>query len=242
VRISDNSEPLNRAGEFYPRPSSFVRFAQVEDVVAILDLRGNAYHLLDEVASQMWLLLSGDPKPVAEHRRRLHALFDADPARIDLDFDRFVDGAIKDGLLASEGDMPTSGAAPLRRGPFPALMAWWCLAKTVMSLRWQGFEVTYNSVSMVAIGPSKPFWGIDRCLASFARAENAIVLPRAPQDCLPRSLALFRFLLAMGYPVGHRIGVSVKPFSAHAWVEFEGRVLSDADWRRTYAIIARLDP
>jgi hypothetical protein len=45
--------------------------------------------------------------------------------------------------------------------------------------------------------------------------------------CLERSLALFYLARQAGIPVTYHHGVETLPFSAHAWVEYEGRVVND---------------
>jgi hypothetical protein len=47
--------------------------------------------------------------------------------------------------------------------------------------------------------------------------------------CLERSLTLFDFARRAGIPVTYHHGVQPLPFAAHAWVEYEGRVINDAD-------------
>jgi|SRR5579862_2292791 len=46
--------------------------------------------------------------------------------------------------------------------------------------------------------------------------------------CLERSLALFYLARRAGIPVTYHHGVETLPFSAHAWIEYEGRVINDA--------------
>jgi len=80
---------------------------------------------------------------------------------------------------------------------------------------------------------------MSRALEAFLRAENAWAYRSAPQDCLPRSLALFRFLLKSGQRADHVIGVRGSPFSAHAWVEVNGARLFDGQ-DRNFTAIARI--
>jgi hypothetical protein len=47
--------------------------------------------------------------------------------------------------------------------------------------------------------------------------------------CLERSLTLFYFARRVGIPVTYHHGVQPMPFAAHAWVEYEGRVINDID-------------
>lgn len=55
--------------------------------------------------------------------------------------------------------------------------------------------------------------------------------------CLERSLTLFYLARRAGVPVTYHHGVQTVPFTAHAWVEHEGRVINDvpehvAEYRR----------
>ena len=54
--------------------------------------------------------------------------------------------------------------------------------------------------------------------------------------CLPRSLALLWWLKARGIQADLRIGVRKEgqELIAHAWVEYQGRVLNDAPWVASY--------
>jgi hypothetical protein len=78
-------------------------------------------------------------------------------------------------------------------------------------------------------------------LDAFVTAENFTPLRKAPKDCLPRSLALYRFLLGCGFPVQQLIGVLPRPFSAHAWVELDGTALLEARPPH-HRVIARMSP
>ncbi len=46
--------------------------------------------------------------------------------------------------------------------------------------------------------------------------------------CLPRSIALYHHLKALGYGVEHKIGVNkTEKFNAHSWVELNGKPLNE---------------
>jgi hypothetical protein len=47
--------------------------------------------------------------------------------------------------------------------------------------------------------------------------------------CLERSLALLYLARRAGVPVTYHHGVQPLPFAAHAWVEYESRVINDAN-------------
>jgi len=60
-------------------------------------------------------------------------------------------------------------------------------------------------------------------------------------DCLPKALATYRFLRLHRVPAELCLGVRKYPFSGHAWVEFEGKVLDDQPDRvRFYTLLKRL--
>lgn len=60
--------------------------------------------------------------------------------------------------------------------------------------------------------------------AQFARTAR---LTQAYDRCLPRSLALARYALARGWPVDLVMGVQLRPFAAHCWVQAGTDVLND---------------
>jgi len=65
-------------------------------------------------------------------------------------------------------------------------------------------------------------------LRAFLIAENFVAFRNSPDDCLPRSLSLFRFLRSIGIPAIHRIGGRRVPvLKMHAWVEVNSKVLLD---------------
>jgi Transglutaminase-like superfamily/Coenzyme PQQ synthesis protein D (PqqD) len=211
----------------------------------LLDLSGNAYHVLDEVAARMWLAASNQARAPDDAVAELIRGFDCEPTTIARDYAEFVSRAIDDGLLvtALAPIEPPPMPRNERRPHWPTLDAWNCLARTVRSLRVRGLRPTYDDARALGIAPA-PQGGADlgRALVSFTRAENFMMLRSAPRDCLPRSLALFRFLRRMGIAARHVIGVELDPFAAHSWVEVEGKVVHDADWRWSYAVIASIDP
>ena len=113
------------------------------------------------------------------------------------------------------------------------LRAWWSLLLTVWQLRGNNFARVYSKLSD---SPKPPAMGtsievpLERAERAFRLAENFFLMRKAPRDCLPRSLALYRFLLGAGIPANHVIGVHRYPFEAHAWVEANGRVICDSTY------------
>lgn len=201
--------------------------------------------MLDRVASAMWcgLVDAGDDDDVL---RTLVAQFTVEPERARRDLAAFRERCLADGLLA-EAPVAAQPLADVQRSApkrvvWPAFVAWRCLVGTALLLRRRGFAIAYR-VSTALAPVSSEFAGdgaIDRAITAFALAENFFVPRRAPDDCLPRSLALFRFLRMMGLPAEHVIGCRRAPFFAHAWVECRGRVVLDDDRRAELTTIARV--
>lgn len=56
-------------------------------------------------------------------------------------------------------------------------------------------------------------------------------------ECLEQSLTLYVLLRRRGLPVELRLGVQSFPFSAHAWVEYNGRPVNERE-----ELVARMAP
>lgn len=232
--------PPGDPGARYHVPSH-IRHAAVDDRVIILDIRSESYFALDPVASLMWSELTlghgrGEEIP-------------GSPSEIEDDLEEFTRKCLARGLLTQSPEEPAMHQAPRPPGRarcLPALRAWWSLVTTKLALSRKGFCVTYNrALSMArpeeAGGDDTAGEPLDRALEAFARAENFFHLKKAPLDCLPRSLALFRFLRSAGLPAHHCIGVRPFPFTAHAWTECCGRVVHDDGMNRNrFTVIARI--
>jgi hypothetical protein len=169
--------------------------------------------------------------------------FDAPAEAIEADLRTFTASCLKQGLLAAAAAPapapPEWDGRPVRPG---AARAWLSLFLTTRSLSRHGFARTYAQLARLPRPPAPAPEGVlDAAVRAFARAELAFVNRAAPSDCLPRSLALWRFLISVGVPAEHRIGVHRFPFAAHAWTEAGGQVLFDSRERVSpYAEIARL--
>jgi len=60
----------------------------------------------------------------------------------------------------------------------------------------------------------------------------------AKDSCLPRSIALLRFLISYGFCPWLAIGVALNPFHAHCWIQDETFVYnSDVDFAKSFKII-----
>jgi hypothetical protein len=234
--VSDKGCTSAGASVFVPSRDVFT--TEIDGELLALDLRTQAYYVFDGVASTMWRLLveRGDRVRVLE---RLGEIYDAEPQRLAADLDalvaRLIAGGFAHWATAEEG-VPAPARPIVRRTRVrdaSTVRAWWWLARTVVGLRSDGIAGAFHrGVALTGVDPAPAEECralAERAVRAFGRAENLFVMRRAPRDCFPRSMALFCFLRELGVPVEHRIGVDRFPFRAHAWVEYDGRVLSDQD-------------
>jgi Transglutaminase-like superfamily len=197
------------------------RVGIIDGIAVILDLKENAYFMLDRVSTAMLCAL------VKPENGLVGATTDPDSAgaasRIDPNaLGAFLTECLDRGMLtktapASSGRLQlTAAARPYALG----LRAWIALFLTWLLLKSKPLESAYLNYQMRP-KPASPRDEslVDRALKAFLRAENFFFLKQAPLDCLPRSLSLFRFLNDLGIDCTHIIGVRRTPFHAHAWVE-----------------------
>jgi hypothetical protein len=194
------------------RISDKVRYVNAEGLGVVLDLRTARYLVLDDRATLLFEHLTAGrsvdaPADVilrfANRCRDLGWLYDAEHER----------------TLSSRSYRP----AKPTRGP--------AFIEAVISLLWakralaDGFASAYERLptEQRRIGATS----IEQLLRAFLRAETLVTFDSQPDDCLPRSIALYRLLVRRGLHVRHIIGVRRVPFAAHAWVEYEGRPLLD---------------
>jgi Transglutaminase-like superfamily/Coenzyme PQQ synthesis protein D (PqqD) len=228
-----------------------VRQAVVDHGLVLLDLHGGEFVILDEVAAAMWQALAHDGLDTGAAQAALLASFDVEPQRLSADLEAFVQRCLSQGWLQlrhAAGPLvppqvtsvqPTrpKPARPSRTARLAPLYAWWCLVRTGRELRRHGLRgVVERWPELERPGvPDTPdacdSHSLQRALQAFRLAENFYIAARAPDDCLPRSLALFRFLRARGLPAEHCVGYERHASGAHAWVECGGQVLLDEDRR-----------
>lgn len=212
---------------------SYLACAGIEGASIVLDLRSGEFLFLDEVTTAFWNVLLDPDLSDLDRECVLKASFDADPVELKEDFENFRADCLTKGLLIEAAPAPRSGVGSTRPAPLiPILSAWISLVTVAVGLRRSGFAPVYERIMADAPAPSL---GCDlaRAERAFAAAENMFVSRSAPHDCLARSLALFRFLRAMGVSATHVIGVERYSLNAHAWVECEGEVILDLDRRES---------
>jgi hypothetical protein len=223
-------------------PTSAVRHVEVDCLRVVLDLNSETYKVLDDGASAMWAVLTGESTADSAFKK-LAEIYDLDEGRFRADLLAFADRCAREGLLeTSEGAATPSAAAGLvhLRGIRPTtLRALACLISTRWCLAVSGFRKTYESYADLMSGAERA--ALEPALTAFVRAENFYIARRAPNDCLLRSLSLYRLLRLSNVPAEHVIGVRRFPFAVHAWVECDGIPLLD-DRAIAFTELARLGP
>jgi len=223
--------------------ASPIRHVGIDDCRVILDLRSARYFILDPVAALMWRAILDEP-PRERFFAEIAARCDVFEADLGADLKRFETQCVESGLLVVDGEQPDS-LAPARAprtesawlGRFSFLSALHCLVATNRLLKKAGLYAVYRRCGQTV--PGAPRTDLAHAVRRFGIAENFFVSSRAPDDCLSRSLALFRFLRRAGFSAEHVIGVRRVPFRAHAWVECDGEPVMDAMASR-FTPIARL--
>lgn len=215
-----------------------LRTAVICDHLVMLDLRAGEYLVLDEVATVMWQWL------LAPDRYDLSALaagFEVSTDVFAADATQFGREQIAAGRLSVTPRVIRSvpKVAPLKK---PSIArAWRERALADRHLR-QGFVGAYRRATALRVDDASraervPLRAVIR---AFVVALNLYPAPAAPLDCLPRSLALTRFLRVCGWPAHHVIGVAMYPFEAHAWVELKGvPILEGSTYVRRFTVIQR---
>lgn len=211
-----------------------IRFAFVDEHLVVLDLERGSYVLFEPVAASMWreCLDCESPQSVID---RLLSHYEIEEHQLASDYDAFIERCVAAKYLVTRVPEPSAGLASgafLRpHTSFLTLRAWWSLHVTSRDLTRVGFGRVYEQLAVpfsAQRGSRDQVVGLRQAVRAFSCAENLFHLRRAPEDCLPRSLALFRFLRGVGLPATHYIGVRLFPFMAHAWVAYRGCVIRDS--------------
>jgi hypothetical protein len=222
--------------------SENVRSRLVDGRTILLDVPAGDYVVFDRTATAMWEALRTLPP-----ERRVDALasrFNAPRDRLAADLDAFEHMCLGRGFLSTAAP-EAEPRAPLDRAPRHGwtLRAWWALAATATALQRSGFASVWRAYARLPQRASAPIddAALARAERAFLRAENFFALKAAPKDCLPRSLALYRFLASIGFAPEHCIGVMRYHFEAHAWVRCGDRLVLDApEFVARYAVLARI--
>lgn len=209
-----------------------VRYREIDGFGFVLDLRSQRYNVLDEVSASAWAALTGSDDVDRQVRCWTeHYELSADEGRAAIS--AFGEDCARAGwLCAADGevvDQPKRQSSPstgwARRLP-RTIVAIYALATTALSIKFRGFSRTYcESGACAPLMKSVAYADLGQATDAFVFAENFILFRRGVNDCLVRSIALFRYLGWLGIDATHVIGVRRTPFSAHAWVEVGGNGL-----------------
>lgn len=202
------------------RVSNTVRYAEIDGLFVILDLNTEDYFVLDEVASEMWKnLISG---------KLGKGIYDAK------DMNKFLTNCVSLGFICdiSHREKDSRNVRLKNRMGVPSnfltIRAWFSMVSTYSVLKMCGFKVAYmacEDVDRVKVRMENSNL-MSSAIAAFLNAENFFW--SRPDDCLQRSLAMFRFLRSLGLPVSHKIGGRRLPgFLMHAWVDHDGIPILD---------------
>ncbi len=225
--------------------SNFIRHTTLDGRVIIIDLRQGQYLILDDVASYMWNALLSIPDP-AQRIEQVAQNFDITTSECQRDMNNFIQNCKEKGLVVTNNIKPTPGGiVKLNYNSPNTLNAWFCLYLTRRSIKKVGFSVTYDLHSRMikaeTVNASEYPAILPTAIKAFQKAENFFSTRAAGIDCLPRSLALHRFLLSIGLDAKHFIGVRPYPFGAHAWVKVGEEVVCDTNpFVNKFSEIARL--
>jgi hypothetical protein len=211
-----------------------IRHADVEGCRLLLDLRTGRYRILDHVASRMWKILTGE-EAAATALSALSHEYGVDSGRLEADMREFARSCREELLLTEGPSKERIAERPIREklaGP-PPPPSWPRALRSLVWTGWRlrradGLRLVYESCAGLSIRSTNAGAGdLQRALEAFVRAENFYLARKAPDDCLARSLALYRFLCECGIECEHMIGANRIPFRAHAWVEARGKPLFD---------------
>jgi hypothetical protein len=231
-------------------PAGGIYAANMDGLMVLMDLRTEEYFALDPSSTTYWEALERRSGEIAAARSDVVGAVEAERAAArGAAFDAFVRECTRRGFLvesdepASEASFPMTTIADGALRALPArLAAWVCMVATWRSLRISGFAQTYRRYCRIeGATPEGLQAALPPALAGFLHAENFFWYRGAPRDCLPRSLALFRYLRTRGFPAVHKIGGRRVPsFFMHAWVEvFAAPVLDQSPIVDEYVILAR---
>jgi len=120
-----------------------------------------------------------------------------------------------------------SGRRSARRPLFLATFA--MIAATDLALRHLGFARSVAIAKRLAGSQAGENTSAETVEAVMQRVISASTFYPGRAECLEQSLVAYVLLRRRGVPVQLRLGVQPYPFRAHAWIELNGRPISEAD-------------
>lgn len=221
--------------------AAHIRYEIVDDRAILLESESGTYFVLDGLATEIWLYLLDDR---ARTLINIQSQFGINEADLIVEIDRFRDECLHRRFLSK--NKPDFHPVKRRAKFFYKMLglrAWAALIRSQWLLERRGFHRAFEMIQMLAKPAAESTSSIDPQAARsiFLKAESAYWLKRQPEDCLPRSIALYTFLLQVGLSAEFIIGVCRYPFQAHAWVEVDGiPVIDEQEAVNNYAPIVRI--
>ena len=231
------------------RVAEHVRWVDLGDSVIALCLKSGTFVGFNGSAREIWKALA-DGDSAHAIGERLHRAHGVSGAIAQADVQSFTETCrrrrLLDGGVEEAARRQTHPPAAARRTAPTRARALQAILTARALIRWFGFARGYAHAVAVAerfpAGRASPdAMPVARATEAFLAAEYVVPSLLGHDDCLSRSLALFRFLRCAGLPVVHRIGVRATPFAAHAWVTLDGAsLLEESARQRSFIPIATL--
>jgi Transglutaminase-like superfamily len=221
--------------------AAHIRYEVVDDRAILLETESGTYLVLDGLATEIWLYLLRDR---SRSLLQIQSQFELNRSELLSEIDRFRDECFERKFLTRS--KPSSNPLKQRMafaGKMLGFRAWTALLRSQWILERRGFHRAFEMIRTSSKPAAECSSSIDLSTARgiFLRAESLFWLKRQPEDCLPRSIALYTFLLQVGLTAEFIIGVCRYPFQAHAWVEVDGvPVVDEQNTVDNYAPIVRI--
>ncbi|MBX9815470.1 MAG: hypothetical protein A4S12_04415 [Proteobacteria bacterium SG_bin5] len=211
-----------------------ISFCDVSDRLLFLDVVADRYFCLGEKAESAF--------------RKMISRHDLDPGEM-----RALAGLLRSGILAEtdDADVPMAFSPPdnptasfldisvQRADVRQVAAALSALAFTRLSLRFGHLHAVLRKLADAKPSPSAAPTIAPESMQKVAAAfERTARIVRSHDQCLSRSVAVARRLAALGLPGDLVIGVRLRPFAAHSWVQAGAWLVNDRiDTVRTYTPI-----
>jgi hypothetical protein len=198
------------------------------DRTILLDLRTERYLGLDEVGTAVWELVDDageDGVALVSIVDMLAAEYEAPRVTLARDVGMLMDRLRREGLV--------EGVAPGTVAPEPSLpSAIRCaltLVVSVLALRGLGLRRSLAVARRLARRVSPIAVPTPEFLAAVVRkVDTAAAFFPGRALCLEQSLALYVVLRQARVPVRFLLGAQPYPFTAHAWVEYQGEPVGES--------------
>ena len=196
-------------------PLPALSFCVIEDTALFLDLARDRYFRLPEAANAAFTasLVNGVAFVPAFHSAGLEQFVSLAPLR------------------AQGSGIVTREAADLRGCGFSLslmISALWEQRAIERRLAKCGLHRVLSELQSTLRGQHANRTLGDKGAALVKAFENAALVLSAVDRCLPRSVALARLLARSGYACQVIIGVKLRPFAAHCWVQAGDLVLNES--------------